>query len=85
MGCRSSVPVVGRKPASIGRLQAVGPETPVNSGLAGRQAGNPRKQWAGGQGLRKRPFYAGFRAGVLIGVVVIGKAIEEVEKIRKEK
>ena len=53
---------VGRKPASIGRLQAVGPETRVNSGLAGRQAGNARKHWAGGLGFRKRPFYSGFRA-----------------------
>ena len=76
---------VGRKPASIGRLRAGRPETRVNSGLAGRLSGNARKHWAGGQGLRKRPFYAGFKVGVVIGVVVIGKAIKEVEKIRKEK
>jgi len=77
--------LTGRKPESIGRLRAGRLETRVNSGLAGRQAGNARKHWAGGQGLRKRPFYAGFKVGVVIGVVVIGKAIKEVEKIRKEK
>ena len=53
----------GRKPASIGRLRAGYPETRVNTGLAGRQAGNARKQWAGGQGIRRWPFYAGFGAG----------------------
>ena len=37
--------------------------TPVNTGLADRLPGNPRKHWAGGQPLRKRPFYAGFGAG----------------------
>ena len=61
---------VGRQPASTGRLRAGRPETRVNSGLAGRQAGNARKQWAVGQGLRKRPFYAGFRAGVVAIVIV---------------
>ena len=49
---------IGRKPPSIGHLRAGRPETRVNSGLADRQAGNPRKHWAGGQPLRKRPFYA---------------------------
>ena len=61
---------VGRQPASTGRLRAGRPETRVNSGLAGRQAGNARKQWAVGQGIRKRPFYAGFRAGVVAIVIV---------------
>jgi len=61
------------------------PETRVNSGLAGRQAGNARKHWAGGQGLRRCPFYAGFRAGVVAGVVVIGDAIKEIEKSEKKK
>ena len=75
----------GRQPASIGRLRVGCPETRVEWAFQLWVAGNARKHWAGGQGLRKRPFYAGFRAGVLIGVVVIGKAIEEVEKIRKEK
>ena len=56
------------KPASIGRLRGGRPETRVNSGLADRQAGNARKQWAGGQGLRRCPFYAGFRAGVVAGL-----------------
>ena len=28
-------------------------------------AGNARKQWASGQALRRSPFYAGFRAGVV--------------------
>ena len=54
----------GRKPTSIGRLRVGRPETRVNSGLAGRQAGNARKQWAGGQGLRRCPFYEVFRVGV---------------------
>ena len=58
----------GRKPASIGRLRAGRPETRVNSGLADRQAGNTRKQWAGGQPLRRCPFYAGFRGGVVAGL-----------------
>ena len=60
----------GRKPASIGRLRAGRPETRVNSGLADRQAGNARKQWAGGQPLRRCPFYAGFRVGVVTDIVV---------------
>ena len=55
------------KPTSIGRLRASGLETRVNTGLAGRQAGNPRKHWASGQGLRRCPFYAGFRAGYCSG------------------
>ena len=62
--------LTGRNPASIGRLRAGRPETRVNSGLEDRQSGNPRKQWAGGQGLWKRPFYAGFRAGVAADAVV---------------
>ena len=53
----------GRKPASIGRLRVGRPETLVNRAFTGRQAGNARKHWAGGQPLRKCPFYAGFRAG----------------------
>ena len=76
---------IGRKPASIGRLRAGRPETRVNSGLAGRQAGNARKHWAGGQGLRRWQFYSGFRAGVVAGVVVIGDAIKEIEKSEKKK
>ena len=59
----------GRKPASIGRLRAGEPETRVNSGLAGRQAGNARKHWASGQCLRRCPFFAGFTAGVVADVV----------------
>ena len=46
-------------------------EPRVNRALAGRQAGNPRKQWAGRQDLWKSPFYAGFRAGVS-AIVVVG-------------
>ena len=57
--------LIGRKPPSIGHLRAGRPETRVNSGLADRQAGNPRKHWAGGQPLRKRPFYAGCGAGII--------------------
>ena len=72
---------VGRKPAWNGRFSHRWPETLVNTGLAGRQAGNARKQWAGGQPLRRWPFYAGFGAGVVAefkaGVVVIGKVIED--------
>ena len=37
VGCRSSVPVVGRNPASIGRLRVGWLEMPVNTGLAGRR------------------------------------------------
>ena len=33
---------IGRKPTSIGRLRVGCPETPVNSGLAGRCSGNAR-------------------------------------------
>ena len=73
--------VVGRQPASIGRLRAGSLETRVKTGLADRLPGTPRKQWAGGQGLRRCPFYAGFGAGVVAGfkagVVVIGKVIED--------
>ena len=61
---------IGRKPAWNGRFSQRWLETRVNTGLAGRQAGNARKQWAGGQGLRKRPFYAGFGAGVVTDIVV---------------
>ena len=57
----------GRKPASIGCLRAGSLETRVNSGLADRSAGNTRKCWAGGQPLRKCPFYAGFRAALWRG------------------
>ena len=62
--------LAARKPALIGRLRGDGPETLVNTGLADRQAGNARKQWAGGQGIRRWPFYAGFRAGVVADIVV---------------
>ena len=58
------------EPLSIGRLRAGRLGAPVNSGLADRQAGNPCKHWAGGQPLRKRPFYAGCGAG---GVRVFGR------------
>jgi len=62
-------------------LRAGRPETLVNTGLAGRQVGNARKQWASGQPIRRCPFYAGFGAGVVAefktGVVVIGKVIED--------
>ena len=61
--------LAARKPASIGCLRAGGPETHVNTGLEDRQAGNARKQWAGGQPLRRSPFYAGFRAGVAADAV----------------
>ena len=54
---------IGRKPTSIGRLRAGRPEIRVNTGLADRPSGNARKHWAGGQPLRKCPFYAGFRVG----------------------
>ena len=47
------------------RTFASRPETRVNSGISGRYAENPRKHRAGGQPIRKRPFYAGFRAGVV--------------------
>ena len=57
----------GCKPASIGRLRVGCPETRVNSGLADKSVGNARKQWAGGQPLRKCPFYAGFRAALWRG------------------
>ena len=46
------------------------PEVLVNRAFAGRQAGNPRKHWASGQGLRRCPFYVGFRVGVMTGVMV---------------
>ena len=73
--------LTGRKPASIGRSRAGSLETRVNSGLADRLPGNPRKQWASGQEIRRWPFYAGFGAGVVAefkaGVVVIGKVIED--------
>ena len=42
--------LTGRNPSSIGRLRAGNLETRVNTGLEDRQAGNPGKQWAGGQG-----------------------------------
>ena len=50
-------------------MRAGRPDVPVNIGLADRQAGNPRKHWISGQPLRKRPFYAGFRAGVVADIV----------------
>ena len=56
--------------AQFGHLPAGKPEVPVNTGLADRPAGNPRKHWAGWQPLRKRPFYAGCGAG---GVRVFGR------------
>lgn len=40
--------IVCLEPPSIGRLQAGPPETRVNNGLADRQPGKARKQWAGG-------------------------------------
>ena len=46
------------KPASLGHFRQGGAGTRVNRAFAGRQAGNPRKYWAGGQGGRKRPFHA---------------------------
>ena len=61
----------GRKPASIGCLRAGSLETRVNSGLADRSAGNTRKCWAGGQPLRKCPFYTGFRAGSTKSFVIV--------------
>ena len=64
----TSYKLAGRQPASIGRLRAGRPETRVNSGLADRLPGTPRKHWAGGQVLRRRPFYAGFGAGVMAGL-----------------
>ena len=54
---------------TIGRLRVGRLETRVNTGLEDRQSGNPRRQWAGGQPLRRSPFYAGFRAGVAAGAV----------------
>ena len=45
-----------------GRCDRGCPRARANRAFAGRQAGNPRQYWAGGQGGRKRPFHAGFRA-----------------------
>ena len=53
----------GRKCSQTVGLQAGKSGTPVNTGLTDRHARNPRKHWAGGQPLRKRPFYAGCGAG----------------------
>ena len=49
--------------AQFGHFPASRPKTRIDTGLADRPAGNPRKHWAGGQLLRKRPFYAGCDAG----------------------
>ena len=68
-GLSGLVKSAARKPASIGRLRVDRPETRVNSGLADRQPGNARKHWASGQPLRKSPFYAGFRVGVVADIV----------------
>ena len=68
-GLSGLVKSAARKPASIGRLRAGRLETRVNSGLADRQPGNARKHWASGQPLRKSPFYAGFRVGVVADIV----------------
>ena len=61
----------GRKPASIGCLRAGSLETRVEWVFQPWVTGNARKQWAGGQSLRKCPFYAGFGAGV-VAIVVVG-------------
>ena len=61
----------GLKPASIGRLRAGRLETRVEWVFQPWVTGNARKQWAGGQSLRKCPFYAGFGAGV-VAIVVVG-------------
>ena len=57
------------EPTSIGRLRAGVLEVPVNTGFEGRQAGNPRKQWAVGQSLLRGPIYAGFGVGVVADIV----------------
>ena len=49
MGAKRGM-TVGRKPAWNGRFSQGWLETRVNRAFSGRQAGNPRKQWAGGQG-----------------------------------
>ena len=54
------------QPLSIGHLPAGKPEVPVNTGLADRHAGSPRKHWAGVQPLQRSPFYAGCGAGVVV-------------------
>ena len=64
-------PVVGLKPASIGRLRTGSLETRVNTGLADSQVGNARKHWASGQYLRRCPFYAGFGADVVADIVMV--------------
>ena len=72
---------VGRQPASTGRFRVGRLETPVEWAFQLGLPGNPRKQWASGQPIRRCPFYAGFGAGVVAefktGVVVIGKVIED--------
>ena len=52
----------GHKPTSFGRFRPGSAGARVNRAFAGRPAGNPLKYWSGGQGGRKRPFHAGFRA-----------------------
>ena len=58
----------GPDPASFGRFSRFASKTLVSRAFAGRQAGNARKHWASGQPLRKCPFYAWFRAGVIAGL-----------------
>ena len=60
--CNAKLP--SPTPASIGHFSHDSPGIRINTGLAGRHAGNPRKQWASGQVTRKRPIYAGLRPAV---------------------
>ena len=60
----------GCKPPSIGRLRVGRLETRVEWAFQLWVAGNARKHWASGQGLRRCPFYVGFRAGVAAGGIV---------------
>ena len=52
---------VGRKPASIGRLRAGRPETRVNTGLAGKAAGNAHFTRASEHAYRQCSFHPSFR------------------------
>ena len=61
-GCNTGLP--GPMPAWIGHFSHDSLEIRVNTGLAGRHAGNPRKQWTSGQVARKRPIYADLRQAV---------------------
>ncbi len=65
---------IDRKPTSTGRLRVGYPETRVEWAFQPGVAGNARKHWAGRQGLRKCPFYAGFGAGTVAGVVAVRQA-----------